>query len=177
MQKKDNNPIKVKIYRHELPTPYTIKQINLMFLLNAKRGVKSSTGELTVYHLYDRSYNQMKDYILNLPDELVTYIEKIMLNFPDNAPLYNQCAYYFRAFSRGQIFYDANHRTGYFSLATILKKKDIIINARLIEVAQLTEYIKAQGWLKQGEMNVNLNEKDDEYYALVKWFEIKLELR
>ena len=119
----------------------------------------------------------MQKYIMELPEDSVEYLQKILDNFPEDEDIYNQSAYYFRAFSRGQIFLDANHRTGYFSLANILKKKRIIINADLDEVIGLTEYIKAKGWLKQTNMNVNLIEKDEEYYTLLKWFEDKLELR
>ena len=82
-----------------------------------------------------------------------------MKHFPLDINIYGQCAYYFRAFSRGQIFLDANHRTGYFSLTNILRKKGIIINASLSEITAMTEYMKAQGWIKQGEMNVSLTEK------------------
>jgi len=119
----------------------------------------------------------MKKYILEPPKELTDFIIKIRLNFPENADIYNQCAYYFRAFSRSQLFYDANHRTGYFSLSQVLNKKGIMINADLNEIIGLTEYIKAQGWIKQTDMMVNLTEKDEEYHALVDWFGEKLELR
>ena len=169
--------IKRNILKKDLPDPYTVKYINLMFLQNAKRERKSSTGEVTEYLLHGMNWNQMKRYILNLSEENVSYIQKIMDNFPEDGDIYQQSAYYFRAFSRGQIFLDANHRTGYFSLANILKKNGVKINADIYEIIGLTEYIKAKGWLKQTIMNVNLLEKDEEYYVLVKWFEDKLELR
>ena len=59
----------IKITKDELPTPYAIKQTNLTFLMNAKKGVKNSKGEKTIYHLYGVPVNQMKKYILNLPKE------------------------------------------------------------------------------------------------------------
>ena len=169
--------IKRNILKKDLPDPYTVKYINLMFLQNAKRERKSSTGEVTEYLLHGMTWNQMKHYVLNLSEENISYIQKIMDNFPEEGDIYQQSAYYFRAFSRGQIFLDANHRTGYFSLANILKKNGVKINADIYEIIGLTEYIKAKGWLKQTIMNVNLLEKDEEYYVLVKWFEDKLELR
>ena len=169
--------IRRNISKNNLPDPYTIKHINLMFLQNAKRERKSSTGEATEYLLHGMTWNQMKRYVMNLSEENISYIQKIMDNFPENDDIYQQSAYYFRAFSRSQIFLDANHRTGYFSLANILKKNGVKINADLCEIIGLTEYIKAQGWLKQTKMIVNLLDKDEEYYVLVKWFEDRLELR
>lgn len=169
--------IRRRISKKDLPDPYTIKYINLMFLQNAKRERKSSTGEVTEYLLHGMTFDKMKHYVLDLPEEKISYIQKIIDNFPEKDDIYQQCAYYFRAFSRGQIFLDANHRTGYFSLANILRKNGIKINADLHEIVGLTEYIKAQGWLKQTTMKVNVLEKDEEYYGLLKWFEDKLELR
>lgn len=148
-----------------------------MFLMDAKKGVKSSSGESTIYNLNDKSYHQMKDYILNLPSENVTYIERIMMDFPARSSIYDQCAYYLRAFSRAQIFPDANHRTGYFSLVNILKKKGILIDADAGEITALFEYIKGQGWMEQGEMVVNLKDKDAEYNHLKNWFTMRLKLR
>lgn len=148
-----------------------------MFLMNTKRGVKSSDGEQTIYHLHDMSYNKMKNYILHLPTELIIGIQKIMDNFPENFNIHEQCAYYMRAFSRSQIFLDGNHRTGYFSLVNILKKKGIIIDSDTYEITSLTEYIKGQGWMEQGNTTVNLKEKDDEYYFLADWFEKRLKFR
>jgi len=121
------------------------------------------------------SYNQMRKYICNLPQEKIGFIEKIMDNFPEKATIYEQCAYYFRAFSRGQIFLDGNHRTGYFSLQNILNRKGIIIIADLNEITGLTEYIKDQGWYKMGQVMVNLKEKDEEYYVLLDWFKERLD--
>jgi prophage maintenance system killer protein len=166
--------ITARIERKDLPTPYTIKIINIMFLRNAKRQVKNSSGEQTIYHLHDKTYNQMRKYILNVPDE---GIQKIIDNFPFYENIYEQCAYYFRAFSRGQIFLDGNHRTGFFSLSNILKKKSIIINANLNEIVSMTEYMKAKGWIKQGQMNVRLTQRDEEYIFLVEFFKERLELR
>ena len=41
----------------------------------------------------------------------------------------------------------------------------------------MTEYMKGQGWIKQGEMNVSLTEKDEEYNFLLGFFKEKLEFR
>jgi prophage maintenance system killer protein len=166
--------IAIRIERKDLPTPYAIKIINKMFLRNAKRQVKNSSGERTIYNMHDKTYKQMGKYILNVSDES---IQKIINNFPLYVNIYEQCAYYFRAFSRGQIFLDANHRTGYFSLSNILKKKSIIINANLNEITSMTEYMKGQGWIKQGQMNIRLTEKDEEYFFLAEFFKERLELR
>lgn len=145
--------------------------------MNAKKGQKDSKGEVTVYNLEDLSYNQMKDRIINLPEEQREYLMKILLNFPENATIFEQCAYYFRAFSRGQIFADANHRTGFFSLGSILKRKGIKICADNDDINSMTEYIKAEGWINLCDMDVNLKEKDEEYEFLVGWFREKLEFR
>ena len=48
--------ISIRIEKKELPTPYTIKIINIMFLRNAKRQVKNSSEEKTIYHLHDKTY-------------------------------------------------------------------------------------------------------------------------
>lgn len=168
--------ISEQISKFDLPSAQAIQQINLMFLMNAKKAQKSASGERPIYNLYDRSFHQMKNYILKLPSEYVSYIEKIMTNFPDKSSIYDQCAYYMRAFSRAQIFLDANHRTGFFSLANILKKKGIIIEADAQEITALFEYIKGQGWIEQGEMMVNLKQKDDELNYLSRWFKMRLKL-
>ncbi len=166
--------INLRIDRKDLPTPYTIKIINKMFLKNAKKEVKNSKGEKTIYNMHDKTYHEMSKYILNVPDE---DIQKVITNFPLSVNIYEQSAYYFRAFSRGQTFLDANHRTGFFSLSNILKKKSIIINANLNEITTMTEYMKGQGWIKQGLMNIRLTEKDEEYVFLTEFFKEKLELR
>jgi len=144
--------------------------------MNAKKSQKSASGESPIYNLYDMSYHQMKNYILRLPSENVSYIDKIMVNFPEGSSIYDQCAYYMRAFSRAQIFLDANHRTGFFSLANILKKKGITIEADAQEITALFEYIKGKGWIEQGEMMVNLKDKDDEFHFYSKWFRMRLKL-
>jgi len=165
-----------QITKEDLPRAHAIQQINLMFLMNAKRAQRSASGERPIYNLFDRSYHQMKNYILKLPSENVRYIEKIMENFPERSSIYDQCAYYMRAFSRAQIFLDANHRTGFFSLANILKRKSIVIDADAREITALFEFIKGQGWIEQGEMMVTLKEKDDEFRYLSKWFRLRLKL-
>jgi len=168
------NAIKYRISKSELLSPRSLKQINLQFLMNAKKGIKNSDGDVTQYILHDMSHSKMKKYILALPKNDII---KINLNFPEKSDIFNQCAYYFRAFSRGQIFLDANHRTAYFSLKAILKKKGIEINADNAEITAMTEYVKGQGWIKLPIMDVNLKEKDEVYRFLVDWFQEKLKLR
>jgi len=168
--------ISEQISKSCLPSAEAIKQINLMFLMNAKKALKTASGERPIYNLYDKSFHQMKNYILRLPAENVSYIEKIMSNFPEKSSIYDQCAYYMRAFSRAQIFLDANHRTGFFSLANILKKMGIFIAADAMEITALFEYIKGQGWIEQGEMIVNLKQKDEELNFLSRWFRMRLKL-
>ena len=116
----------------------------------------------------------MKKYILNLP---VEDPNKILWNFPEKSNIFHQCAYYFRAFSRSQIFLDANHRTGFFSLLAILKKKGMDIDADADDIISMTEYVKAQGWLALPDMDVSLKEKDEEYEFLVDWFKERLQFR
>jgi len=147
-----------------------------MFLINSRKGVKNRKGEKTIYELHGKTHRQMKKYIKELPSEYRNNITRINIDFPINTDIYRQCAYYFRAYSRSQIFLDANHRTGFFSLALILKRKGIIINADVEDIIGLTEYIRGMGWLKMGQLGVNLKEKDDEFHYLVKWFVKKLEL-
>ena len=120
------------------------------------------------------SHSQMKKYILDLT---VEDLNKILWNFPEKSNIFHQCAYYFRAFSRSQIFLDANHRTGYFSLKAILKKKGVNINADADDITSMTEYVKGQGWLALPDMDVSLKEKDEEYKFLVDWFKERLQLR
>jgi hypothetical protein len=128
--------LKIQIFKTDLPSVNAIKQINLLILKQSKitekdKGLKSSRGEYMIYNLWGISYGQMKKYILNLPQEKITYLENIKLNFPEKSSIFDQCAYYFRAFSRCQIFKDGNHRTGFFALQNILRKKDIKIDTSL----------------------------------------------
>ena len=166
----------IKIKKTELPNVKVIIDINLECLKDSKNIDEEQDEDTPIYCLHGMTYNQMRKYICNLPEEKIVFIEKIMNNFPEKANIYAQCAFYFRAFSRGQIFYDANHRTGYFSLQNILNRKGIIIKADLDEITGLTEYIKGQGWLKMGKIPVNLKEKDEEYYVLRDWFKERLDL-
>ena len=166
----------IKIRKKDLPTVYAIKQINLTFLMDSKKGVKDSSGTRAVYHLLGRSYNQMKKYIQNLPMERTNSIERILSNFPTRSHIFNQCAYYYRAFSRAQIFPDANHRTGFFSLQYLVRLQGLYIDSDNEEIVGLTEYIRGQGWLKIGDITVRLTEKDDQYKYLVSWFKEKLKL-
>ena len=167
----------VKIKKSDLPTVYAIKQINLTFLMDSKKGIKDSSGSRAVYHLRGMSYSQMKKYIQNLPAERTNAIERILSDFPIRSHIFNQCAYYYRAFSRTQVFFDANHRTGFFSLANILRKKGILIDPDEHEIISMSEYIRGKGWLKMGDLKVNLKEHDEEYEFLVEWFEEKLKFR
>jgi prophage maintenance system killer protein len=177
MRTHDDDLTNERISKTDLPRAKPIQQINLMFMMDAKKGVRSPSGEKPIYNLSDKSFHQMKMYLLKLPAENVGYIEKIMLNFPEKSAIHEQCAYYMRAFSRAQIFPDANHRTGFFSLARILEKKGINIEADAQEITALFEYIKGQGWMEQGEMMVNLREKDAEYRHLCNWFRLRLKFR
>jgi prophage maintenance system killer protein len=177
MKMHNGETISERIRKADLPRAKPIQQINLNFMMDAKKAVKSPSGEKPIYNLSDKSYHQMKQYILRLPAENVSYIDKIIMNFPEKSSIYEQCAYYMRAFSRAQIFPDANHRTGYFSLARILAKKGFVIGADAQEITALFEYIKGQGWMEQGEMMVNLKDKDSEYYHLCNWFRMRLKFR
>ena len=177
MDSHEKKPIKIKIQKKDLLSAEAIININIMFLINARKGVKNKKGEKAIYELHGKTHKQMKKYIKNLPSDHRSNITQINIDFPTKTYIYNQCAYYFRAYSRSQIFLDANHRTGFFSLALILRKKGIIINADVEDIVGLTEYIRGMGWLKMGELGVNLKEKDDEYHYLVKWFTEKLEFR
>ena len=105
------------------------------------------------------------------------FIEKIRLNFPDEDDIFEQSAYWYRAFSRGQVFHDANHRTGFFSWKNLLHNRGIEIKADAYEIVCLTEAIKGMGWIQQGEMVVNLREKDDEFMMLKRWFRDRLQFR
>jgi hypothetical protein len=143
---------KIKFYRTNLPNVETLKAINLRFLMDAKNGLKDSKGDVAIYHLFEGSYSQMRKRITDLSSDKVQIIEAINIHFPENTNIYCQCAYYYRAFSRSQIFPDANHRTGYFSLQRMLEIKGLEINADNDEVVGLTEYIRA-GVVKNGGYN------------------------
>ena len=112
-------PIKIKarISKTELPSADTIINININFLIRAKRKKMYKNRKITVYKTHDLSYNQMKKRLLHLHSEDKYKITKINLNFPERSNIYAQCAYYFRAFGKAQIFPDANHRTLYFALS------------------------------------------------------------
>jgi prophage maintenance system killer protein len=172
LSKRDS--LKYRLSKSDLLSANSIKQANLEFLINAKKGAKNTQGEKTQYLLHDMSFNQMKKYILNLP---VDDLNKILWHFPEKSNLFHQCAYYFRAFSRSQIFLDANHRTGYFTLKIILKKMGIDVTADANDITSMTEYVKAQGWLALPDMDVSLKEKDEEFRFLVDWFEERLQFR
>jgi prophage maintenance system killer protein len=167
----------VKIYRSDLPTVYVIKQINLMLLRMSKKGLFNKNKEPMVYHTWGRSYKEMRRYILEPPTQCEEKIIQIRMKFPEDADIFEQCAYYFRAFSKCQIFLDGNHRTGYFSLIEILKKNGLCIKTNIDEINNLSEYIKGKGWIKQCDINVDLKERDDEFFALKEWFEKRLQFR
>jgi prophage maintenance system killer protein len=177
MPPKKGHPINIKLKREDLPSIRSIQSINLAFLDDARREIKDGRGNVTVYILHDMSYHQMKRYILKLPPDREEALRSIMENFPEKTDIYEQCAYYFRGFSRSQIFLDANHRTGYFSLVNLLRRKGLCLDASAYDVTAMTEFIKGQGWLLQGEMTVNLKGKDDEFLYLVDWFKERLQFR
>ena len=166
----------IKIYKQDLPGPEVIKQINYSFYQNARKAQKRGYDE-PVYLTHGLTHNQMRKKILTMASEETASLTKFIVCFPSNSNLYSQCAYWYRAFSRSQLFLDANHRTGFFSLQNVLRKKELIIDASNEEITALTYYIKNSGWIKQGEMVVNLKEKDDEYYKLKTWFSDRLKFR
>jgi prophage maintenance system killer protein len=169
--------LKKHILKSDLPTVEMLKQINLKFLNNAKQGKKDSCGVETVYHLYHfESYSKTRKHIVGLPQNKVEIIESMIKHFPEKTSIYEQCAYYYRAFSRAQIFPDANHRTGFFSLQYLVRLQGLYIDSDNEEIVGLTEYIRGQGWLKMGDITVRLTEKDDQYKYLVSWFKEKLKL-
>lgn len=53
----------------------------------------------------------------------------------------------------------------------------IIINASLDDIVCITNYMKAEGWITQGQMIQNLKEKDEEHRYLLAWFQRVLQLR
>ena len=151
-------------------------QINYAFYQNSRKVPKKSQ-EVPIYMTHGLSHSRLKKMILNPEQEEREFIEKIRMNFPDGDDIFEQSAYWYRAFSRGQVFHDANHRTGFFSWKNLLHNKGIEINAESYEIASLTEAIKGMGWIQQGEMVVNLREKDDEYIMLKSWFRDRLQFR
>ena len=167
---------RIKIYKQDLPGPEVVKQINYSFYLNARKAQKKGFDE-PIYLTHNYTHNQMRKKILEMTSEETASLAKFINCFPSNSDIYCQCAYWYRAFSRSQLFPDANHRTGIFSLQNILRKKGVFIDASNDEITALTDYIKNSGWIKQGEMVVNLTEKDDEYKKLKTWFNDKLKLR
>ena len=169
--------INVRIAKSELPSADTIININLNFLLRAKRKEMDKNKKVAIYNTHDMSYNKVKKLLLNFPSDDKYKITQINLNFPERARIYGQCAYYFRAFSKSQIFPDANHRTGYFGLSQILKKKGLKIEADYDELRGMMEYMRGEEWIEQTEMNIYLKEKDEIYKFLLEWFKKNLVLR
>ena len=169
--------INVRITKSELPSADTIININLNFLLRAKRKEMDKNKKVAIYNTHDMSYNKVKKNLLNFPADDKYKITQINLNFPDRSNIYVQCAYYFRAFSKAQIFPDANHRTGYFALSQILKKKGLKIEADYDELRGMMEYMRGEEWIEQTEMNIYLKDKDKIYKFLVDWFKKNLVLR
>ena len=172
-------PIKIKarISKTELPSADTIINININFLIRAKQKKMDKNRKITVYKTQDLSHNQMKKRLLHLHSEDKYKITKINLNFPKQSNIYAQCAYYFRAFGKAQIFPDANHRTGYFALFQILRKKGLKIEADYDELRGMMEYIRGEEWIEQTEMNIYLKEKDEIYKFLFEWFKKYLVFR
>jgi prophage maintenance system killer protein len=151
-------------------------QINYAFYQNSRK-TPGKGVDAPIYLTHGFSHSKLKKMILNPEPEERDFIEKIRLNFPDEDDIFEQSAYWYRAFSRGQVFHDANHRTGFFSWKNILRNKDLEINADAYEIGSLTETIKGMGWIQQGEMVVNLKEKDEEYMMLKMWFKDRLQFR
>ena len=121
--------IKERISKAELPSADTIINININFLIMARQKKRDKNKKVPVYNTHDQSYNQVQKELLHFPSEDKYKITQINLNFPERANIYAQCAYYFRAFGKAQLFPDANHRTGFFALSQILKKKGLVIDA------------------------------------------------
>ena len=162
------------IYKYELPTPYTVKLINLRFLDDYVMGIKRNKKDVHVYELHGMTYKQMRRNILSPDkDEL---IERINSNFPTGGDIYSQSAYYFRAFSRSQIFYDANHRTGYFCLWQLIHHKGYELKATIDDVQMLGTYLKNFSYVNQGDMDIFLKEKDEVYDEIYKWLRKELDL-
>ena len=173
-QKKSLGRIKISI--HELPSLYVIKNVNYRLLNEAKRGLTNKDGEPMIYETWGKTFDDTKKIILNpSPDCQKKFID-IRKHFPVRAYIFSQCAYYFRAFSKCQLFPDGNHRTGYFSLLQIMKKKNLRLKAGLVEINQLSVYLKNMG-IMECDINVNLIEKDEVYKYLREWFEQELDFR
>ena len=167
----------IHITKGELPSADTIINININFLLRAKRKEMDRNKKVAIYNTHDLSFNQVKKQLMNFPKDDKYKITQINLNFPERVQIYRQCVYYFRAFSKSQIFPDANHRTGYFALSQILKKKGLIIDAEYDELRGMMEYLRGEEWIEQTEMNIYLKEKDVIYKFLVGWFKKYLVFR
>jgi prophage maintenance system killer protein len=174
--KKASEKIKARITKGELPSAETIINININFLVRAKQKKMDKNKKITHYETQDLPYNQVKKQLLNFSADDKYKITQINLNFPERSNIYAQCAYYFRAFGKAQIFPDANHRTGYFALSQILKKKGIKIEADYDELRGMMEYLRGEEWIEQTEMNIYLKEKDEIYRFLVGWFKKNLVL-
>jgi prophage maintenance system killer protein len=174
---KQQEKIKARISKTELPSADTVINININFLIRAKQKKMDKNKKITVYKTHDLSYNQVKKQLLHFPAEDKYKITQINLNFPEKANIYAQCAYYFRAFGKAQIFPDANHRTGYFALSQILRKKGLKIDADYDELRGMMEYIRGEEWIEQTEMNVYLKEKDEIFKFLEDWFKNNLVFR
>jgi len=169
--------IKARITKSELPSADTIININLNFLMRAKRKEMDKNKKVAIYNTHDLSFNQLKKHLKNFPSDDKYKITQVNLNFPERTNIYGQCAYYFRAFGKAQIFPDANHRTGYFALSQILKKKGLKIDADYNELRGMMEYMRGEEWIELSEMNIYLKEKDEIYEFLVEWFKKNLVFR
>jgi len=162
------------LYKQDLPRPYTVKMINLRFLKEFKKS-QHGKKEVPFYELHGKTFKEMERYIMS-PDR-DEGIEKINENLPSGKDIYSQSAYYLRAFSRSQIFEDANHRTGLFCLRQVVKIRGYELKASVEDVQQLGDYLKSHFYIHQGEIMVNLKEKDDVYDVIYDWIKPRLDLR
>lgn len=163
------------IYKHELPSPYTVKHINLWFMKKYKTSKRKRMKKAFYYEMHGKSFKEMKRFILDPERDEV--IDKINKNFPRQGDVYSQSAYYLRAFSRSQIFLDANHRTGFFSLIEILRPKGYFIDANIDSIQTLGDYLKSHFYIHQGEIVINLKKRDEVYDVILKWLKEHLDLR
>ncbi len=159
----------IRIKKSEIPPPTAVMQVNYMFYLNYKKEVVDSGGSKTVYNLWGEARHHTKKVILE-SEKIRLTIGEINANFPTRSHIYNQCAYYYRAFSKCQIFPDANHRTGYFCIRKILNDKGLRITVEHEEIVQISESIRGKQYIESGDIAVTLKEKDEVYKDLVDWF-------
>jgi hypothetical protein len=159
-----------------LPTEHDYTRVlvetNRMFLRQSRlgTGIYKNTGK--------RDPDVELERILATRGDRARKFRRIRKDFPIRS-LPAQCAYLLRAFSGLQVFPDANHRSSFYFIRSLLWTRGIVVSTTPKDAAKLVSNLKSPhgryftGALRQNELQA----KDEAYWLILDWFERRLRLQ